>query len=56
MANDHDRFNIYTEVNIYKSGCCRGTDRIPKIDLKAGRIEEGPSVDCDNKYPTKKVP
>jgi hypothetical protein len=47
LANDHDRFNIY------KSGYCRGTDRIPKIDLKAGRIEEGASDDCDNKYPTK---
>jgi hypothetical protein len=28
------------KLEIYKSGYCRGTCRIPKIDLKAGRIQE----------------
>ncbi|MGB6527853.1 MAG: hypothetical protein WBF33_07075, partial [Candidatus Nitrosopolaris sp.] len=34
LDNDPDK------LNIYKSGYCRGTCRIPKIDLKAGRIQE----------------
>ncbi|MGC1930736.1 MAG: hypothetical protein WA667_17335 [Candidatus Nitrosopolaris sp.] len=28
------------KLNIYKSGYSRGTSRIPKIDLKSGRIQE----------------
>ena len=34
MDNDPDK------LNIYKSGYCRGSGRIPKIDLKSGRTQE----------------
>ncbi|MGB6529291.1 MAG: hypothetical protein WBF33_14385 [Candidatus Nitrosopolaris sp.] len=34
LDNDPDK------LNIYKSGYCRGSGRIPKIDLKSGRTQE----------------
>lgn len=40
LDNDPDK------LNIYKSGYCRGSGRIPKIDLKSGRIQEVYNTYC----------
>ncbi len=34
------------KLNIYKSGYCRGASRVPKTDLKAGRIQEAFKTYC----------
>ncbi len=40
LDNDPDK------LNIYKSGYCRGSGRIPKIDLKSGRTQEVYNTYC----------
>jgi hypothetical protein len=40
LDNDADK------LNIYKSGYCRGSGRIPKIDLKSGRTQEVYNTYC----------